>query len=91
MLVAGAQRGIGFACAEAFASAGATVACADLPDGSVAEACARLAPGSHTAHEVDLAEPKTIGALVTEVATRHGRIDVVVSAAGFLVPSRCST
>jgi 2,3-dihydro-2,3-dihydroxybenzoate dehydrogenase len=86
VLVVGAQRGIGFACAEAFANTAATVACADLPDSTVAEACARLAQGSHSAHEVDLAEPRTIDALVSEVVARHGRIDVVVSAAGFLVP-----
>ena len=31
-LITGAQRGIGYACAEAFAAAGAAVACVDLLD-----------------------------------------------------------
>jgi 2,3-dihydro-2,3-dihydroxybenzoate dehydrogenase len=85
-LVIGAQRGIGFACAEAFASAGAIVACADLPDSAVIEACARLPGEHHTAHHVDLAEPSSISNLLSEVTGRHGGLDILVGAAGFLSP-----
>ena len=34
-LVTGAQRGIGFACAESFVASGARVACVDLQDSDV--------------------------------------------------------
>lgn len=87
VLVVGAQRGIGFACAAALAAAGATVACADLPDSSVDEAGARLGAGGHTAHRVDLTEPLSIEALVRDVVAVHGRLDVLVSAAGVLAPA----
>jgi 2,3-dihydro-2,3-dihydroxybenzoate dehydrogenase len=83
-LAVGAQRGIGLACAEALAGAGATVACADVPAGSVAEAVRRLPGDGHTAHHVDLAEPPTIEALVRDVVAAHGRLDVLVSAAAVL-------
>ena len=54
-LVTGAQRGIGFACAEAFVAAGARVACVDLPDGELESAVARLGLAA-SAHPADLAE-----------------------------------
>ncbi len=54
-LVTGAQRGIGFACAEAFVAAGARVACVDLPDSELATAVERLGEAA-SAHPADLAE-----------------------------------
>ena len=84
-LVVGAQRGIGFACAEAFAGAGAAVALADLPEGGVDAARDRLG-GSHSAHRIDLTDLPSIDRVVGEVVDRHGRIDVLVSAAGYLDP-----
>ena len=54
-LVTGAQRGIGFACAEAFVAAGARVACVDLPGGELEAAVERLGPAA-SAHPADLAE-----------------------------------
>lgn len=85
-LVVGAQRGIGFACAAAFAQAGMTVACADLPGSAVSDALAKLAGGGHSAHAVDVAEPVSIEALMREVVDRHRQLDVLVSAAGYLAP-----
>jgi 2,3-dihydro-2,3-dihydroxybenzoate dehydrogenase len=85
-LVTGARRGIGFACAEAFVAAGARVACVDLPDSGLEAAAARLGT-SATAHPADLAEIERAEDLVAGVAARHGRLDILVSAAGTLAPA----
>jgi 2,3-dihydro-2,3-dihydroxybenzoate dehydrogenase len=85
-LITGAQRGIGLACAEAFLAAGATVACVDLPGGDLEAAVARLgAPAS--AHAVDIADVEAARGLVADVVHSHGRLDVLVSAAGTLAPA----
>jgi len=85
-LVTGAQRGIGFACAEAFVAAGAGVACVDLPDTDLQAAVGRLGPGA-SAHPADIADIDGAGRLVDAVVARHGRLDVLVSAAGTLAPA----
>jgi 2,3-dihydro-2,3-dihydroxybenzoate dehydrogenase len=84
-LVTGAQRGIGFACAEAFLAAGASVACVDLPGGGLEPAVERLGSAA-SAHPADIAEVGAAGDLVAAVVERHGRLDVLVSAAGTLAP-----
>jgi 2,3-dihydro-2,3-dihydroxybenzoate dehydrogenase len=85
-LVTGAQRGIGFACAQAFVDAGARVACVDLPDGDLDAAVARLGAAA-SAHPADIAEVDRAEQLVADVVERHGRLDVLVSAAGTLAPA----
>lgn len=82
-LVAGAQRGIGYACAEAFARAGAAVALADLP-GSDVQAASERVGGAASAHEVDVADGAAVERLVAEVVAQHGRLDAVVNAAAVL-------
>jgi 2,3-dihydro-2,3-dihydroxybenzoate dehydrogenase len=85
-LVTGAQRGIGFACAEALVGAGAAVACVDLPDGELESAVARLGP-SASAHAADLARLDGLEQLVSDVEEHHGRLDILVHAAGVLIPA----
>jgi 2,3-dihydro-2,3-dihydroxybenzoate dehydrogenase len=85
-LVTGAQRGIGFACAEAFVAAGARVACVDLPDSELDSAVERLGEPA-SAHPADLAEIERAGDLVDDVLARHGRLYVLVGAAGTLAPA----
>jgi 2,3-dihydro-2,3-dihydroxybenzoate dehydrogenase len=85
-LVTGAQRGIGFACAEAFVAAGARVACVDLPDSELEAAVARLGAAA-SAHPADLADVDRADALVAEVVAWHGRLDILVGAAGTLAPA----
>jgi 2,3-dihydro-2,3-dihydroxybenzoate dehydrogenase len=85
-LVTGAQRGIGFACAEALVAAGARVACVDLPDSDLRAAVEQLGPAA-SAYPADIADIGEAGRLVDEVVGRHGRLDVLVSAAGTLAPA----
>ena len=85
-LVTGAQRGIGFACAEAFIAAGASVACVDLPGGELEPAVERLGPAAST-HPADIADIGAAADLVSGVVARHGRLDVLVNAAGTLAPA----
>jgi NAD(P)-dependent dehydrogenase (short-subunit alcohol dehydrogenase family) len=85
-LITGAQRGIGLACAEAFVGAGAQVACVDLPGGELESAAERLGP-SASAHATDLAEVEKAGSLVADVVRHHGRLDILVNAAGVLAPA----
>ena len=77
VLIAGAGRGIGFACAEAFASRGATVAIADVASERLADAHARITaghPGGHSSHSVDLAEVEQAERLTSAALEEHGRI-----------------
>ena len=85
-LVTGAQRGIGFACAQALVGAGARVACLDLPGGTLEPAVERLGPTA-SAHPADLTEVDGLGKLVAEVVQLHGRLDILVNAAGALEPA----
>lgn len=88
VLVAGAARGIGFACAEAFAARGATVALADIAAEGLDEAAARLsaaAASANSTHRVDLGDAAAGRELVTAVVAEHGRIDILVNAAGLMM------
>jgi len=68
-LVTGAASGIGLACMERFAAEGAKVVGADIAP----------APGVAT---LDVRDEAAVSALVQEIARDHGRLDVVVNAAG---------
>jgi 2,3-dihydro-2,3-dihydroxybenzoate dehydrogenase len=85
-LITGAQRGIGLACAEAFVSAGAEVACVDLPGGELEPAVERLGPTA-SAHFADIADVRRAERLVGDAVLRHGRLDILVNAAGTLEPA----
>lgn len=84
-LIVGAGRpdGIGFAAARALSASGATAALADLPDTDV-ETLATGLSGRSTGHRVNVTDELQCDRLVSEVVERHGRIDVLVYAAGFL-------
>ncbi len=86
VLVTGAQRGIGFACAEAFVAAGARVACVDLPNSDLDAAVARLGTAASAQRRISRTSP-TPKRLSRMSYGRHGRLDVLVSAAGTLAPA----
>src|ERR1700756_718246 len=89
-LVLGAGSGIGAASAEALASLGAAVHCADL-DLAKAEATAagiRAAGGGATASRADAASGTEIAALVQRAKAELGRIDIAVTTPGINIRKR---
>jgi NAD(P)-dependent dehydrogenase (short-subunit alcohol dehydrogenase family) len=83
-VVTGAGRGIGAACAEALAGAGATVVAVDL-DGALAEQVARsLAARQHRALAIaaDVGDVADIQRMVDRTMADCGQIDILVNNAG---------
>lgn len=78
-LVTGGARGIGRAIAERLARNGATVAVVDL-DGDEARSVGAALGGS--GFEVDVRHSSSVDSTVSEVASRYGRLDIVVNNAG---------
>ena len=83
-LVTGAGQGIGLACAEALAEAGAKVVIADR-DAKLAETgCARLkAKGLDTEIVImDVTDSGRVSEVADQLASRYGGIDILVNNAG---------
>ncbi len=83
VLITGASRGIGAAAARAFAEAGDRVAVHYGSRREQAEQVARdLAGSGHLVVGADLADAEAVRAMVDEVASAFGHIDVLVNNAG---------
>jgi len=83
-LVTGGGQGIGLACAEALAEAGARVVIADR-DGGIAQAgCESLkAKGLNTETVImDVTDSGRVGEVADELAARYGGVDILVNNAG---------
>ncbi len=80
-LVTGAQRGIGFATAQALVGRGAKVVLADLDADATEEAAASLG-GAALGIGADVTDPERMKAVVDEVVAQFGALDVVVANAG---------
>jgi NAD(P)-dependent dehydrogenase (short-subunit alcohol dehydrogenase family) len=83
-LVTGGGQGIGLACVEALAEAGAKTIIADR-DGAVAEVGRKaLREKGHDAEIalMDVTDSTRVSAVATEVMAQHGRIDILVNNAG---------
>ena len=84
VLVTGGSKGIGLACAGAFAAEGARVAIASRSRDNLAAAKAKLRAAGHDATSIaaDLGDPRGAMAAVAETERRFGPIDVLVNSAG---------
>ncbi|XP_034572736.1 short-chain dehydrogenase reductase 3b [Setaria viridis] len=83
-IVTGGASGIGEAAARLFASSGATVVIADIQD-ALGEAVA--ASAGCTFMRCDVTDEAQVEATVGAVVAAHGRLDVMLSNAGVLLPT----
>jgi NAD(P)-dependent dehydrogenase (short-subunit alcohol dehydrogenase family) len=83
-VVTGAGQGIGLACAEALAEAGAKVVIADRDPKAAATGCAGLTAKGYSAETVtmDVTDSARVSEVADQLASRHGRIDILVNNAG---------
>jgi 2-keto-3-deoxy-L-fuconate dehydrogenase len=84
-VVTGAGSGIGRASALLFAREGAFVAMVDRDEAGMLETldAIRQIKGDGSTHQGDVGEREFAGATVEEVISRHGRLDVLMTAAGW--------
>lgn len=84
VVVTGASKGIGFACAEAFAQAGARVALVSRSRENLDTAAARLRGAAHKPFivDADMRIPDEAQRMVADVVRHFGPIDVLVNSAG---------
>ncbi len=86
VLVTGASRGIGRACALAFAAEGARVAIHYHSRRDAAEETQRLLTGAgHQLFAADVAQPAQVEQLIADVVSRMGGLNVLVNNAGIFV------
>lgn len=83
VLISGASRGIGRACARLFAEHGATIAVHYHHNRAAADETLALLPGSgHTLVQGDIADPDVVARIVDETARALGGINVLINNAG---------
>ncbi|CAB3777033.1 SDR family oxidoreductase [Paraburkholderia fynbosensis] len=84
VLITGGSKGIGFACARAFAQEGAKVAIVSRDPANLARAYEQLKQEGLHVHRTraDLHEPHSAADIVEEVSTAVGPIDVLINSAG---------
>ncbi len=81
VVVTGAARGIGFACARRLVEAGATVVLADVDGAAVAAAAISLGPAASAA-TLDVTDEAAVVEFFARVRTVHGGVDILVNNAG---------
>ncbi|WP_205908865.1 SDR family NAD(P)-dependent oxidoreductase [Metarhizobium album] len=82
VMITGGASGLGFAGAEAFAAAGATLVLADIRAEAAQLAVERLGGGPHLAVSGDVAVAADVDMMVNTAREAFGRIDVLVNCAG---------
>lgn len=91
VLITGAAAGLGFACAEAFVTAGARVCVADISPEAVDKAVLSLGKLAADKNDVlgiptDVTNATQVEAMVGAVVDTWGRLDIAVNNAGISVP-----
>ena len=83
-LITGGASGIGEATARMLAAAGAAIAIVDRDEAGAKRVASEIesAAGRATAHAADLLDIASIPSVVARVLSAHGRIDLLVNAAG---------
>ena len=94
-IITGGARGIGLYYSEALAQAGASVVIADVDAEAVSDAAARLAedhPSRVMGVGLDVSDRSSIQAMVDELETQWGRLDILVNNAAVfsVLPTRPS-
>jgi len=84
-LVVGGSGGVGQATGRMFAQAGARVVLTHRP-GKESDAAAKLPGDGHAAMPADVADTSSLLAVREAIASRYGRLDILVNAAGFTKP-----
>jgi NAD(P)-dependent dehydrogenase (short-subunit alcohol dehydrogenase family) len=86
-LVTGAGSGIGLATAKAFAEAGASVALADVSETAARVAADSLTQAGHSAIAIvcDVADEESVSAMISQVVSSFGRLDVAYNNAGIQI------
>ena len=84
VIVTGAARGIGYACAEAFAAEGARVVLADIDKAGLHAAAERLGRDKALAVPCDVGEKASVTAMVARAGGWAGGIDVLINNAGII-------
>ena len=84
VLVTGAARGIGLACAQVAAAEGATVALVDVLDDELAEVTAHMREQGHrvVSERMDVTDPESVAAAVSAITAQVGEVTVLVNNAG---------
>lgn len=89
VIVSGGGSGLGYATARELCACGATVAICGRDQDSLEAAASQCEAGRCEPLVCDIREPQECERLVTEVLSRHGRIDTLVNNAGgqFMAPA----
>jgi 3-oxoacyl-[acyl-carrier protein] reductase len=83
-VITGGSGGIGLATAQRMAASGAALALWDRDEASLAAALEAL-PGAH-AFALDVTSEEAVAQAAADVMRRHGRVDILVNAAGITAP-----
>lgn len=87
VLITGGSRGLGLELAREFLAAGARVALCARNQAELERARQRLAPAGEpvSIHVADISDPQDVDRLVSEVAERWGRLDILVNNAALFM------